>query len=112
MILIFGASWCHPCLIQERRLKKIFSDIDTSVVRVAALLIDKNQTNFEKYIRKENFPWQCFRINGETENPFFQKLGFISIPRNFLLDSSGKILKEDLSVFELLKFIKINIPEI
>ena len=111
-ILIFGASWCHPCLIQERKFKKLYSNIDTSMIKVAAILIDANQTKFEKYVKKEQYPWQCFRINGEAENPIFQKLEFTGIPRNFLLDSSGKIIKEDLSVFELLKFLRVNMPAI
>lgn len=111
-ILIFGASWCHPCLIQERRFKKLYNSIDTLVIKVAAIMIDVNQAKFENYVKAEQYPWQCFRINGEAENSIFKKLGFTGVPRNFLLDSTGKILKEDLSVFALLKFIGVNVPSI
>lgn len=102
-LVMFGASWCHPCLVQERALKNKYNTIDTSAIQVVGISIDASQAAYKKYIEQENFPWQCYRIEGGEDNPFFKQLGFTPIPRNFLIDSSGKVLKEHLDVFELLK---------
>lgn len=107
-ILSFGASWCMPCLIQERQLKKAYSKIDTSLIRVVGIMIDVDHNKFKNYIEREQFPWNCYRINDGFENSILKKLDVNGIPMNFLLDDSGKVLKEDLDVFNILSYLNMK----
>ncbi len=109
-LVIFGASWCRPCLIQERRLKEMYSSIDTSSLQVAGIYIDGTMPTFKKYVEREAWPWNSYWIEKEAENPVFKVLGEKGVPMNLLIDSSGKIVKYGLNVFEVLEFIGIKIP--
>ena len=111
-LVSFGASWCKPCLIQERKMKKYYGKIDFRKIEIIGISIDRNSDKFSDYVIREGFPWKMFRINDETDNPILKKLGFIGIPRNFLIGKDAKILKEDLDIFEILKYLKMEIPEI
>ncbi len=110
-LVVFGASWCAPCKIQERRLKKYYDRVDTSSLNIIGIYIDKSQDKFVKYIHDENYPWKSFRIEGEENNPFHKTLGFSGVPMNFLLNSDGKVIKADLSVFDVLSYLGIEIPK-
>ncbi|RYD75851.1 MAG: redoxin domain-containing protein [Sphingobacteriales bacterium] len=111
-IIVFGASWCSPCLIQERSLKKYYTSIDSSKIEIVGISIDNSVNKFAAYLQRENFPWNAYRVDGEAENPIMKKLDFTGIPRNFLVDSNGKIVKEDLNILEILKFLKIELKAI
>ena len=111
-LISFGASWCKPCLIQERKLKKYFSKLDFEKLEVIGISIDKSSDKFADFSIREGFPWKLFRISDGTDNTILKELGFVGIPRNFLIGKDGKILKEDLDIFEILKYLNIEIPEI
>ncbi len=104
-ILVFGASWCSPCRVQERGLKKMQHKLDTSNIAIVGLSVDADKTKFANYVKDEDFFWDTYRLDDRMENPLVKFLGFSGIPRNFLLDSNHSILKEDLDVFEILKVI-------
>lgn len=106
-VMVFGASWCLPCRLEEKQLKYWNYAIDTSQIKIIGLSIDRDHVKWEKYLKEEELPWECFLINGEMDNPMITKLGFQGIPRNFLLDSTGKILAENTDIRKILKAIPI-----
>lgn len=104
-IIIFGASWCLPCKLEELQLTYWIQMIDTSLIKITSFSIDKSMNSWKKYIHTNNFPWQCFLIEGEMNNPMIKQLGFAGIPRNFLLDEKGVILFENTDLRKILKKI-------
>lgn len=94
-ILVFGASWCGPCILDEKQLKAWIPAIDTTRIRIIGLSIDGKTNNWLKYLRKEDFPWDNFLLDHEWDNEILKSLNVHYIPTDLLVDSAGKILLQD-----------------
>jgi thiol-disulfide isomerase/thioredoxin len=106
-LLLFGASWCLPCRLEELQLKYWAHDFDTSQIKIVGLSIDRDVAKWKKYLTQDNFPWNCYLLDGEMKNKMVKALDFEGIPRNFLVDSAGKILVENTDIRKVLKAIPI-----
>lgn len=104
-ILVFGASWCYPCRLEEKQLKYWTPFIDTSQINIIGLSIDKDFTKWEKYLEEDKLPWNCYLLQGEMNNELVKSLRFEGVPRNFLLDAKGKVLAENTDIRKILKQI-------
>lgn len=110
-IIMFGASWCLPCKLEELQLKNWIQLIDTSLTGITSFSIDKSYGSWKKYIHSSDFPWQSFKINGEMNNPLIKRLSFSGVPRNFLLDEKGVVLFENTDLRKIIReipYIKTN----
>jgi thioredoxin family protein len=76
------------------------------MIKVVGISIDDKHPKFTAYVEKHEFPWTFYRVDDEFENPFFRKLDVGGVPRNFLLDASGKVIKEDVDVFRILTWLE------
>jgi len=106
-ILIFGASWCYPCRLGELQLKSWVKYIDTIKIKIVALSLDKNANKWKKYLEEDEYPWNSYRLQGEWNNKMVRKMNIGSIPRIFLLDSTGKVIAENVDIRKILKAIPI-----
>jgi thiol-disulfide isomerase/thioredoxin len=104
-IIIFGASWCLPCKLEELQLKYWIQKIDTFQTGITAFSIDKSFDSWEKYIRSNHFQWPSFLLKGDMNNMMIKRLNFAGIPRNFLLNEKGVILFENTDLRKILKEI-------
>ena len=104
-ILIFGASWCRPCKLEDKQLKRWMPAIDTSIVKIIGISIDTDVEKWKKYLQADNLPWSRYLITGGWNNEIFKLLKIQSIPRNLLLDETGKILAENTDIRKVLKSI-------
>lgn len=107
-IIIFGASWCLPCRLEELQLKYWLPMIDSTLIRITYFSIDKSFDSWKKYIRSNNIKWPAFLVNGEMNNQMIKRLDFQGIPRNILLNEKGIILSENTDLRKILK----EIPDI
>lgn len=104
-VLIFGASWCRPCLLDEQQLKKWYPLIDSSLVKIIGLSIDNEKTRWAKYLQKENYPWKNFLLKGSWNNSLIKELNISSIPMSLLTDHSGKILYQSNNIRDVLNYL-------
>ncbi len=108
-IFVFGASWCSPCIIEERMLKYWYKDIDPSKIQIVGFTVDRDMDKWKKYIAEENFPWKMILLPKAFDNRISKAFDLGNgIPMNFLVDSSGKILAQNTDIRRVLK----NIPEL
>ena len=93
-IIILGATYCGPCVYQERLLRKSYKYIDTAAFNIIGLSVDHNSAKWFAYVQKELLPWQSFVVDEGIRNPLIKRLNFEGIPRNFMLDKNGIIIDE------------------
>jgi hypothetical protein len=106
-ILVFGASWCAPCRLEEMQLKHWIPFIDTSVVKIIGLSVDSSPQKWEKALGEDDLPWKSYLLENNMHNPMIKKLDFDGIPMNFLLDSNKTIITQNTDIRKVLKQIPI-----
>jgi peroxiredoxin len=102
-LVVFGASWCRPCIMDEMQLKYWYKHFDSTNIKVVGVSVDENTEKWKNYIKKENFPWENYLLENGMENFLVKSLSFKSIPRNFLLDNKGVIIAENTDLRQVLK---------
>lgn len=104
-ILVFGASWCLPCRVDEKQLKYWLPAIDTSKIKIIGLSIDIKKKEWLKYLKEESFPWACYLLRDGWQNSFLTSLNFNSVPMNFLVSKNGNIIKQDADIRGILNYL-------
>lgn len=104
-IVIFGASWCAPCRLGEWQLDEWLNKIDTSRIGIVGISVDSKRKEWLKALRDDGVWWSCYLLDGAMENSLVKTLNFQSIPRNFLIDSSGRILFENVDIRKVLGWL-------
>jgi peroxiredoxin len=106
----FWFSRCGACIDQFPMLKTLFSMYPRADFDVVQISIDKEAevTYWKKTIQHHELPWsQYLDESGKFTSGM---LGINAFPSNFLLDQQGRIVRRDVRMDELVKFLASNVP--
>lgn len=98
VLIDFWASWCGPCRQENPNLVKAFNKYQSRNFTVIGVSLDKEnaRTAWLKAIAKDGLPWtQVSDLKG-WNNEVSRMYSVESVPKNFLVDPSGKIVAKDL----------------
>lgn len=85
----FWASWCVPCREDMKTLKAIYSDVDTTLIKIISVSIDENRLEWIDANKKEQLPWETYiDFSGKVA----KGLNISYIPQGFIVDEKGKIV--------------------
>ena len=101
VLVDFWASWCGPCIATFPELKRMHAAYNDDGFEIVAISIDSTDEAWETASEEHEIPW----INlGEIEGwdgPTAAAYGVQFIPKGYLLDSKGCIIKKDLHTDKL-----------
>ncbi|MBO0952716.1 TlpA family protein disulfide reductase [Fibrella forsythiae] len=106
----FWFSRCGACIDQFPTLKTLFSQYRRTDFNVVQISIDKKAEVplWKKTIQQHALPWlQYLDESGKFTSG---TLAINAFPSNFLLDQQGKIIRRDVRMDELTKFLAGNVP--
>lgn len=92
----FWASWCAPCRVQLRALRSIYRQNKERGLAVIGVSLDTDSRNWRKAVTDDGYDWTNISDLQGFESPIIKKYGITAIPRNFLVDSNGKVVAVDL----------------
>ena len=101
----FWASWCGPCRAENPNLKKAYEAYKNKNFTVLGVSLDKAQAkaSWLAAIKKDGLTWTNVSDLNYWNNEAAQLYGVKSIPANFLIDPTGKIIGRNLRGEELNK---------
>lgn len=95
-------TWCGQCINEMDQMQKIYLAQDTSKVKFIGICIDDKIEKGNKIVDK-NFHknWMSLYSIGEHQKSFTKEYNIRRYPHKMILDSEGKILYDEVFIFEL-----------
>jgi peroxiredoxin len=96
VLVDFWASWCRPCREENPNVVKAYEKYKDKNFTVLGVSLDQSRAPWLKAIKSDNLTWtQVSDLKG-WNNEAAAKYNIQSIPQNFLIDPSGKIIAKNL----------------
>ncbi|MGV3684441.1 MAG: redoxin domain-containing protein [Daejeonella sp.] len=101
VLLDFWAAWCGPCRQENPNVVKAYQTYKDRGFTVLGVSLDRDRKDWLKGIRADNLTWPHVSDLKHFASPTAILYNISSIPRNFLLDPTGKIIARDLRGVDL-----------
>lgn len=96
VLIDFWASWCAPCRAENPHLLKAYNNYKDDNFTVLAVSLDKDKRLWLKAVKEDQLPWMQLSDLKGFDNSAGKIYGVTSVPANFLIDPSGKIIATNL----------------
>lgn len=105
LLVDFWASWCGPCRAENPNVVKAYAKYHNKGFEILGVSLDndKGKENWLKAIKSDNLTWPQVSDLKYWENEVAVQYYIRSIPTNFLLDKTGKIIGKNLIGVDLEK---------
>jgi peroxiredoxin len=100
-LIDFWASWCPPCRTESKLLKELYNIYHAEGFEIYGISLDSKRENWLKAIEKDQRNWVEVSTVEGFKTPVSQEYGITSLPTNFLIDASGKIIAVNIHGQEL-----------
>ncbi len=96
VLIDFWASWCRPCRMENPNVVKVYNKFKEKNFTVLGVSLDRDREPWLKAIKDDNLIWTHVSDLKFWNNEVATKYKIQSIPQNFLVDPSGKIIATNL----------------
>jgi len=101
LLLDFWASWCPPCRKESPNLVKIYNKYKGKGFHIFAVSLDQEKESWVKAIASDHLTWSHVSDLKFWDSTPAKIYAIRSIPSNFLIDPTGKIIARNLMGEEL-----------
>ncbi|GGH63559.1 peroxiredoxin [Filimonas zeae] len=106
VLVDFWASWCHPCRAESPYLRDAYDAYKDSNFTILSVSMDNSKNAWLKAVHDDKLSWQQLSALNPLTSESANKYGIKAIPRNFLIDPTGKIIAMDLRGKDILEKLK------
>ena len=96
VLLDFWASWCGPCRQENPAIVRAFNQFKGKNFTILGISLDNKKEAWLKAIENDKLEWTHVSDLKSWKNKVAELYGVKSIPQNFLLDPTGKIIAKNL----------------
>ncbi len=101
ILIDFWGSWCSPCRRESGELAALYQKFKPSGFEIYGVGLESEKEAWLKAIEQDKRIWTNVSTFEEFETPATFDYGITSLPANFLIDESGKIIAKNLHGKEL-----------
>ena len=106
LLIDFWAAWCNPCRQENPNVVKVFNEFHKKGFDVFGVSLDQKKEAWVKAIADDKLTWTQVSDLQYWNNAAAKIYAVNSIPANFLLDETGKIIGKNLRGKDL--YNKVN----
>lgn len=110
-LIDFWASWCPPCRTESKLLNDLYAAHNSVGFEIYGISLDSKRENWLNAIEKDNRIWTNVSTVEGFKTPVSVEYGITSLPTNFLIDASGKIIAVNIHGQQLKDKIDELFPE-
>lgn len=98
VLLDFWANWCHWCRVESPFMNKALKKYQSKNFTIISVSFDKkaDENLWKQAIIDDHYVWTNLSDLQGVESPLFDTYGIVGLPKNLLIDPSGKIIAKDL----------------
>jgi len=96
LLIDFWAAWCNPCRQENPNVVKIYNEFHKKGFDVFGISLDNSKEAWVKAIADDKLTWTHVSDLQRGNNAAAKLYSVNSIPSNFLLDETGKIIGRNL----------------
>jgi cytochrome c biogenesis protein CcmG, thiol:disulfide interchange protein DsbE len=91
IIVNFWATWCGPCILEMKNLKKVYAKYASAGLQMLAISIDDNKTQpqIPGVVRSYKFP---YTILIDENKDVYKSFHVANVPQLFIIDARGAIV--------------------
>lgn len=92
LLLSFAAPWCERCKTDNSYLKEIRKRFPEKELGMLTVTLDSDQTEMRNTIKKDSIGWYLVSDSSGYASQLIDLYGVNAIPKNYLIDNTGKII--------------------
>jgi thiol-disulfide isomerase/thioredoxin len=95
------ASWCEGCKAEMRALKQLQNKYANDKLQIVGINFDNDSKQAVSFLRENSFPWVHLYDQGGLDSQLAISYGILTLPVNFVVDKTGKVVKTGVHWSEL-----------
>ncbi|WP_353181533.1 TlpA disulfide reductase family protein [Parapedobacter lycopersici] len=96
LLVDLWAAWCAPCRVENPNLVAMYRKYQDKNFNILGISLDNSRNEWLVAIQKDKLTWPQVSDLKHWNSAAIAHFGINSIPTNYLLDPSGKIIAKDL----------------
>lgn len=92
LLLTFVAPWCDICSVENFYLKSIRKMYPKDKLEILSVTLDTDQDSIRKTAKLDTISWHLVSDSAGYASMMIDLYGVNAIPKNFLIDETGKII--------------------
>lgn len=103
LLLDFWASWCRPCRDKAKEIKKIYPQLKAKGIQICGINLDDERKKWLDASQEDGILWiNTSEQKSFRDNQIAKDYKVTQIPALFVIDPSGKIVKQNPDIDHLL----------